>query len=156
MTKPLKRHSFIVEFSKDHHYGLLLVWKIRQGLQKNIEPARMVNYVNFSSEEELLPHFEEEEKYLLPLLAETDDLRKRVEAEHAQLRKLLSACANDKVAPLNDLANDLEAHIRFEERIFFPHLEKNIDFDNIDLKEIIIKHDRNKPDTKWVDKFWEK
>lgn len=155
MTKPLKRHLFIIEFSKDHHYGLLLVWKIRQGLQKNVEPSRIVKYVNFFSEEELLPHFEEEEKYLLPLLPETDDLRKRVEAEHAHLRKLLSACANDKVAPLKDLANDLEAHIRFEERIFFPHLEKNIDLNNVELKEIIVKHKRNNLDAKWIDTFWE-
>ena len=37
-TKPLKRHAGLVELSRDHHHGLLLSWKIRQGLKKEIEP----------------------------------------------------------------------------------------------------------------------
>ena len=44
---PIKRHQAIVSFSKDHHFGLLLVWKIRQGLKKSIDPVRISNYVLF-------------------------------------------------------------------------------------------------------------
>lgn len=44
---PQKRHQAIVSFSKDHHFGLLLVWKIRQGLNKAVNPERISNYVTF-------------------------------------------------------------------------------------------------------------
>lgn len=44
---PIKRHQAIVSFSKDHHFGLLLIWKIRQGLNKAVNPERISNYVTF-------------------------------------------------------------------------------------------------------------
>ena len=44
---PIKRHQAIVSFSKDHHFGLLLVWKIRQGLNKAVSAERISNYVLF-------------------------------------------------------------------------------------------------------------
>ena len=61
---PLKRHQAIVSFSKDHHFGLLLVWKIRQGLVKDIDAERISNYVLFFFKEDLVKHFREEEQFL--------------------------------------------------------------------------------------------
>lgn len=40
VKKPIKRNAAIVEFSKDHHFALLLVWKIREGLKKSIGPTQ--------------------------------------------------------------------------------------------------------------------
>ena len=58
---PLKRNAAIVELSKDHHFGLLLIWKTREGLKKSIEPERISRYVIHFFETELKGHFNEEE-----------------------------------------------------------------------------------------------
>lgn len=57
---PLKRHQAIVSFSRDHHFGLLLVWKIRQGLNKAVTAERISNYVLFLFKEDIEKHFREE------------------------------------------------------------------------------------------------
>ena len=97
MNKPLKRHPFIIEYSKDHHYGLLLVWKIRQGLKKSIEPHRIAGYINVFAEKELIPHFDEEEKFLLNLLSPNDELRIEATNQHIELRKFLFEIEHEKV-----------------------------------------------------------
>ncbi len=53
-STPIKRHETIVQFSREHHYGLLLVWKIKQGIQKNIDPERISSYVLYFFENDIL------------------------------------------------------------------------------------------------------
>ena len=36
MPTPIKRTSSLISYSKEHHFGLLLVWKIRQGIKREI------------------------------------------------------------------------------------------------------------------------
>ena len=60
--KPIKRDPAIVTFSKDHHFALLLVWKIRQGLKNEIETSRIINYATHFFDNDLIFHFEEEER----------------------------------------------------------------------------------------------
>ena len=36
-NKIQKRHKALQNLSREHHHGLLLSWKIRTGLNKNIE-----------------------------------------------------------------------------------------------------------------------
>ena len=157
MNKPLKRHPFIIEYSKDHHYGLLLVWKIRQGLKKSIEPHRIAGYINLFAEKELIPHFDEEEKFLLNLLSPNDELRIEATNQHIELRQFLFEIEHEKVynSTLECFANLLEKHIRFEEREFFPHLQKTIDLDTVYTTEQKAFHNQNEIDTLWTDNFWE-
>ena len=56
---PIKRHQALVAFSKDHHFGLLLIWKIKQGLANAIRVERITNYILYFFEEYLLQHFKE-------------------------------------------------------------------------------------------------
>ena len=35
---PIKRHDALKHFSRDHHFGLLLVWKIREGVKLSETP----------------------------------------------------------------------------------------------------------------------
>ena len=46
-TTPIKRSQALIQFSREHHFGLLLVWKMRQGLKENIEPIRISDYTIF-------------------------------------------------------------------------------------------------------------
>ena len=123
---PLKRHRAIVSFSKDHHFGLLLVWKIRQGLNKAVEPERISNYVTFFFKEDLDKHFKEEEQLLFCELPVEDVLRKQAEADHQSIYRLVEAIGEKKneTSLLRQLADELEKHIRFEERELFNHLQK--------------------------------
>lgn len=154
---PIKRHPAIVSFSKNHHFGLLLVWKIRQGLGKAVDPARISNYVSFFFKEDLGKHFKEEEQLLFCELPEKDSLRRRAEADHQSILKLVAAITEQKsdIALLNQLADELEAHIRFEERELFNHLQNNIESGK--LEEIAKRFPNNGKaiDEKWEDVFWE-
>src|SRR5579872_234243 len=115
---PQKRHQAIISFSRDHHFGLLLVWKIRQGLNKAVNPERISNYVTFFFKEDLEKHFKEEERLLFSKLPVGDVLRKKAEADHLAIYKLIVTIEkkNDDATLLSQLANELEKHIRFEER----------------------------------------
>ena len=154
---PLKRHPAIASFSREHHFGLLLVWKIRQGLKKSINPERISKYVTFFFKEDLEKHFKEEEILLFSKLPVTDDLRKRAEADHQIIYTLVAAIEKRKVDPvlLYQLADLLEEHIRFEERQLFYHLQDYISA--VDLEKIESRFSNNSKsiDEKWDDIFWE-
>lgn len=46
MPKPIKRHTALKPLSREHHHGLLLSWKIREGLKRNIEIPRIKKYID--------------------------------------------------------------------------------------------------------------
>lgn len=155
---PIKRHPSIVSFSRDHHFGLLLVWKIRQGLNKGIDPERISGYVLFFFKEDLEKHFKEEEELLFAKLPVDDTFRKQAEADHEYIYELVASIEkrrDDKIL-LNQLADEVEKHIRFEERELFNHLQKNIRAD--DLEKIVnrVSNGGKAIDKKWKDVFWEK
>ncbi|HAB28082.1 MAG: cation-binding protein [Xanthomarina sp.] len=121
--KPLKRHKALQPLSREHHHGLLLSWKIRNGFNKNIDPKRMKIYADWFFETHLTPHFEMEENYIFSILESDNELIKRALAEHRRLRRLFSETeANPKT--LSKIEEELEQHIRFEERVLFPEIQK--------------------------------
>ena len=153
---PIKRHPAMVSFSKDHHFGLLLVWKIRQGLKKSIEAGRIGKYVLFFFSEDLLKHFWDEEKLLFSRLRADDLLRIQAEEDHAVIYHLIKDIRNqtEDTGLLTQLADRLEKHIRFEERELFNHLQSVIGADELALIEKRIGNDSKEIDEKWDDIFW--
>jgi len=154
---PLKRHQAIVSFSKDHHFGLLLVWKIRQGLTKAVSAERISNYVLFFFKEDLEKHFKEEEQLLFCKLPVDDVLRKQAEADHQTIYRLVASIEKkkDDANLLNQLADELEKHIRFEERELFNHLQNNIDAGDLEAIANRFSNDSKAIDEKWEDVFWD-
>jgi len=153
---PIKRHPAMVSFSKDHHFGLLLVWKIRQGLKKSIEAGRIGNYVLYFFSEDLLKHFADEEKLLFSRLRADNLLRIQAEEDHAVIYQLIKDIRNqtEDTGLLTQLADRLEKHIRFEERELFNHLQSVIGADELALIEKRIGNDSKEIDEKWDDIFW--
>ncbi|ODM52132.1 hemerythrin domain-containing protein [Elizabethkingia meningoseptica] len=129
----MKRNENIVLLSRDHHFGLLCSWKIRQGLKKEIAAGRIGKYIRYFWTSHLEEHFREEEEILFPHA--DDEFAERIRQEHQQIRSL-TAAIEIAVDPelLLSFANALEQHIRFEERTWFPHLEELLD--NQTLEEI--------------------
>jgi len=153
---PIKRHPAMVSFSKDHHFGLLLVWKIRQGLKKSIEAGRIGKYVLYFFSEDLLKHFSDEEKLLFSRLRADDLLRIQAEEDHAVIYQLIKDIRKqtEDTGLLTELADRLEKHIRFEERELFNHLQSVIGANELALIEKRIGNDSKEIDEKWDDVFW--
>ena len=57
---------------------------------------------------------------------------------------------------LNQFANILEKHIRFEERELFNHLQNKIAADELEKIAGRLSNDTKAIDDSWEDVFWEK
>lgn len=155
MSKPLIRHEALKPLTTDHHHGLLLCWKIREGRKKEIQPERIKAYTDYFYSSRLAPHFKFEEEEVFPLLCDEHPMRKQAITDHRRLEALFAEQDNIEHA-LRTIEKELEEHIRFEERVLFHEIqEKNSDED---LKRIESKEKElitSDPD-EWTDKFWTK
>lgn len=151
MAKPLKRHKALQPFSREHHHGLLLSWKIRSGFNKNIDIGRIKTYTDWFFENQLIPHFEMEETHIFPLLGEDHELIKRALAEHRRLKRLFTDTENIE-RNLHNIEEELEQHIRFEERTLFPEIQKNATEEELALIEDV--HDDHSFQDNLSDEFW--
>lgn len=121
--KPLKRHKAIIPLSREHHHTLLLCWKIRKGFSKDVSPERMKGYSDWFFENHVLPHFKIEETYLFPILGNDDEMVRRALAEHRRLERLFRE-KKELVKALNHIEEELEKHVRFEERELFMKIQE--------------------------------
>ncbi|MCB9339025.1 MAG: hemerythrin domain-containing protein [Lewinellaceae bacterium] len=153
-AKPIKRHTALQPLSREHHHGLLLSWKIRQGLKLNIEPARIKKYTDWFWENHLQQHFEFEEKFIFPILDEGDKMVKRAKKEHGRLRRLFTSPKQPIEVNLSLIEEELVAHIRFEERILFNEIQKIANEKQLALLEKI--HQKMPKTETWEDEFWAK
>ncbi|MFV0566567.1 MAG: hemerythrin domain-containing protein [Flavobacteriaceae bacterium] len=120
--KPLKRHKSLQPLSREHHHNLLLSWKIRTGISKGVSIVRIRAYADWFYTNHILPHFNIEEAYVFPVLGEDHELVKRALTEHRRIKRLFTEAPNDAVT-LNKIEEEIEKHVRFEERILFPEIQ---------------------------------
>ena len=151
MPEPIKRHTALQPLSREHHHGLLLSWKIREGLKRNIEPARIKKYTEWFWENHLRQHFEFEELYIFPILGDKDKMVKRAKKEHGRLRRLFTSKKRVEIN-LSLIEEELVAHIRFEERILFNEIQKNATEEQLALLEN--SHQQASVTEVWEDEFW--
>lgn len=122
------------------------------GFKKNIEIERMKTYADWFYQTHLIPHFKTEETHIFPLLDVDNKLVKRALAEHRRLKYLFTTDKNITKA-LSLIEKELEQHIRFEERILFPEIQKTAT--QVQLQRIEKVHP---PDEKFNDNlndvFW--
>ncbi|WP_034923784.1 hemerythrin domain-containing protein [Gillisia sp. CAL575] len=151
--KPLKRHEALKPLSRQHHFGLLFSWKIRKGFEENISIDRLKTYANWFFENEIEPHFKLEENYIFPILDGKNPLIVRALKEHRRIERLFHSQQNLQNS-LSLLEEELEAHIRFEERILFNEIQKIATTE--ELKEIEKIHIDAGSKEDYLDPFWEK
>ena len=140
----------MIKLSHDHHFTLLLGWKIREGLSKNISTERISKYVKFFYDENLKEHFDEEENTIFKLLPSDNEHLIQVLSEHKILNKMGNSELDSK-EKLEDFEKLLTAHIRFEERTLFKEIQNTAT--KAQLQEIfeMPHHDCN---DLWEDEFW--
>ncbi|MFT3884050.1 MAG: hemerythrin domain-containing protein [Flavobacteriales bacterium] len=96
---PLERHPLLQPLSREHHEGLLLCWRIRRDLERRIEEV------------------------VFPVLGHAHPLVHRAITEHRRLSRLFMH-VDDAQHTLSLIEDELEAHIRFEERVLFPLVQE--------------------------------
>jgi hemerythrin-like domain-containing protein len=151
-VKPIERHKAIQPLSREHHQGLLLSWKIRTGLSKGVSTDRIKTYADWFYKTYFIPHFEEEEKHLFPILGNNNILIKKAIAQHRRLDRLFSNTSELKKY-LNLIEEELEQHIRFEERVLFNEIQKVATEQQ--LQFILEHHNESKFFESSADRFWE-
>lgn len=145
----MKRHFGLVEFSKDHHQALILAQICkRNSPQYKGMPATIDGKAEYALkmwETELKPHFQREEKYLIPISkSKTDKLKElceRIILEHEQIGKLI-----DKIALgaelefiLDEFGKLLDNHVRFEEREWFDEIQKELTVEEIEHLAVVVQ-----------------
>ena len=129
----MKRDASLQPLSREHHRALLY-WReldkqlsIPHGAALRSAATALQHYWH----SHLSSHLADEEQLLLDLLS--GDLRSRLLSEHDTLRSLfcslddqLDSGGSFALDDLATLAATLRAHIRWEERVLFPHLEAHV------------------------------
>src|SRR5690606_12275857 len=137
---------------REHHQGLLLSWKIRTGLSKGISTDRIKTYADWFYKTYLTPHFKEEERHLFPILGNDNILVKKAIAQHRRLDRLFRSTSELKKS-LNHIEEELEQHIRFEERVLFNEIQKVATEQQ--LQSILEHHKETHFLESTTDRFWE-
>lgn len=125
---PLKRDKSLIFFSQEHHHALVFCTRLKKA-DASIEEKIIKDFLQDFWENNLSEHFDLEEKLFLRSLPTPSELKTQFLIEHRQIRDLISSCLKRSpidLTKLKLLADTLIAHIRFEERIFFPFLEKEL------------------------------
>lgn len=151
MRAPIKRAKELVQLSRDHHHALVLCWKIRAGISKNIDVNRIRRYVDWFYTEYLAKHFEFEEKFVFPLLGELNANGTKALGQHREIERIIHKdhVIKEDLIQLERLLND---HIRFEERVLFnevQQLESIKDIRSIDHSDPGVKFCENESDPFW-------
>ena len=149
---PIKRHKSLRPLSREHHDGLLLCWKIRRGIQKQVDPGRIGRYVQYYLKTHLEPHFRIEEQAVFPVLGQENEMVRQALDDHNRLRSLRELDHPNYTA-LELIQQQLEKHIRFEERVLFQELQKVAT--PHELQEIETNHETAGPEESWTDRFWQ-
>jgi hemerythrin-like domain-containing protein len=136
----MKRHESLHALSQHHHFALLESLFIRRANEESAatreSSLRKVaeEFVQFWKKKGKL-HFREEEEILIPAFAlhvsiENDQDVMRMLADHAMIRakigKLTSLLSKNEAfeTDLTELGELLQSHVRLEENIIFPRMEK--------------------------------
>ncbi|MCC6143529.1 MAG: hemerythrin domain-containing protein [Candidatus Hydrogenedentes bacterium] len=125
----MKRNPHLIPLSWDHHTGLTIAKRLKEGAETGESEERLRSYAVRHWQEHLERHFRVEEALLPRLLegtAEGRDLNDRLFREHAEIRMQLDGLEREE-APTGwpvALAASLRSHIQFEERVYFPAIEE--------------------------------
>lgn len=152
---PISRHEALQPISREHHFGLLLCWKIRTGLEKNIDTGRISDYVKFAFQTSLQPHFRLEEDVVFTVLDEQDPLVLGALEQHRKLTQLITD-KEPSTSVLEEIQTLLNEHIRFEERVLFQKIQDQATAE--EFNAIVEAHstheERLDTDSVWKDEFW--
>lgn len=127
----MQRAIALQPLSRDHKSLLMACLLIRKGLGKKAANEVIVDFFLQCWYKEIVPHFEEEEAALVPLLVKYPagkEFAAAILRDHELLRTSVTHLDQDALNErlIANLADQLEQHIRFEERIVFQQMQEFI------------------------------
>ena len=129
----MKRHEDLRDLSDDHHTALVVARRCIRAGESDLAPLWLA--VREAMATHFEPHFEIEERWLLPGLEAIgeQEAAERLRQEHAMLRSAVQAAeADPKEATLDALVafgRLLEQHVRYEERNVFEQTQDRLPSD---------------------------
>ena len=121
-----RRSQDLVKLSHEHHHALVFCTRLKKAQRVDIKTLQL--FVDDFRKNYLMVHFENEEKLFLPLMPDTE-IKRQFIAEHQQIKQLVQLLLilkeNDNELTLK-LSELILSHVRFEEKIMFPYLEKTL------------------------------
>lgn len=123
----LKRDENLVILSHEHHHGLMFCVRLKKASDTDSETLR--SFVQDYWNNHLSDHFVREEKLLIPFTFNAS-LKNQLLNEHADIKLLVNKITQHKNDEITEnaiiLSKKVNDHIRFEERILFPWLQRNL------------------------------
>jgi len=130
----MKRHESLAPLSREHHDALILAQLLKRNapVYKGL-PTTVTDKAAYAAKmyhNDLKKHFEKEELLLEKVTAldpAIAGIGEEIIKEHRMLTTLFLSIdeTSDQEATLNELGNELDAHIRKEERVLFPLIQKH-------------------------------
>ena len=156
----MKRDANLVTLSWEHHDGLVVSFRLQQGLNKNVDTKEMADYILFTWDTVLEHHFWQEEEILTASLEETERGRELLQTmldDHRYFReriKQFKLQSSFNPETIKEFAGRLNQHIRFEEQKLFQYLEETLS--PVKLKKIgdFLSEQHKQSDKCWTDQFW--
>ena len=138
----MKRHPSLRNLSSDHHQGLVQARRLINAAGSEDDPSPSAEAENIARNflafwgEHTVPHFREEEEVLLPAFARYGNPSQepvvRLLVEHVHIRRLVADLQRqvDEGPPsantMRAIGELLRAHIRHEEDVVFPLIERTV------------------------------
>jgi iron-sulfur cluster repair protein YtfE (RIC family) len=135
----MRRTPELRTLSEDHHHGLVRARRLRraaEGDEAHPVEATARDFLDFWRKDTAI-HFRKEEEVFLPVMARYgEDVAREPLVEmlegHARIRGLVMRLSDEVVGgnvrleTLREIGEQLEAHIRHEERVVFPLVEESL------------------------------
>jgi hemerythrin-like domain-containing protein len=142
------RDENLLPLTHDHHHTLAAIRRLRVAAHEEDSAQRSAAAGTFLDHfsSDTLNHFREEEEELFPLVVGHNDAREpltRVMIEHVEIHQAVRLMRQEletgepSATSMTGVAELLEAHIRFEEKVLFPLIEKLVGAEG--LKEISLR-----------------
>ena len=123
----MPRLGVLLELSRDHHSALVMGRDARRAADADESAIWLETMARVEEHwrRNMSAHFVEEERLIELAKEKLDaDAVARVLSDHAELRILAAGpCLLEPRARLRRFGELLSAHVRYEERVFFPQLE---------------------------------
>ena len=127
----MKRDPALVDLSHDHHQALYCAMRMQRASEEDLAKVRHDVLAYWG--EHGAKHFRIEEEVLLPAFASSGDPRDdavvSVLVDHVWIRERMERLAAQELdlARINELGRRLSTHVRHEERVLFPLIERTLD-----------------------------
>jgi hemerythrin-like domain-containing protein len=125
-----RRHESLIPLSHDHHYALLLAWRLRIGDLSKREPELRAKHVSAFFEYRLINHLQIEEELVFPafreVLSSEASCIEVLLSDHRELHAQAAAINAGAYDQVDSFCILLERHIRTEERQLFVLAENRV------------------------------